>query len=71
MAKVVITGSKLKKPTRSKNNILALYSPKKNMYWDSRHFNNWYRIKYLLTKRFYSTLNYKILRTKSKNNCWS
>lgn len=29
MAKVVITGSKLKKPTRSKNNILALYSPKK------------------------------------------
>ena len=29
MAKVVITGSKLKKPTRSKNNILALHSPKK------------------------------------------
>ena len=28
MAKVVITGSKLKKPTRSKNNILTLYSPK-------------------------------------------
>ena len=33
MAKVVITGSKLKKPTRSKNNILTLYSPEKNMYW--------------------------------------
>ena len=29
MAKVVITGSKLKKPTRSKNNILTLFSPKK------------------------------------------
>ena len=31
MAKVVITGSKLKKPTTSKNNILALYSPKKHV----------------------------------------